>query len=131
MTKAYRVMFLGLRNGEDQFRKKMAGVGVSSDMVQGMIQKAPMIMKEWLHLRDARSLAESIQEAGGRVTIQEQGVFGESKRFDKQVEIAPFEDFILCPECGFIQRKAGACAKCRFPLTKMDREEGNDGDCGP
>ena len=60
--------------------------------------------------------AEAVQGAGGKVTIQESGHFKESRHVDHSLSIASFQDFTMCPECGFKQPKDETCTKCGFRL---------------
>ena len=112
MVKKYRVVFLGLVESREHFIKGMSRLGVSSTMTGEIINKAPVILKGNMTLGHARQYADAIQDAGGRVHIQEQGFFEEQEKFSRSVDIEPFDSFIMCPECGHKQLKAGACIKC-------------------
>lgn len=112
MTKKYRVVFLSLISNEQEFRERMSTLGVSSRDVEQIIQKAPVVMKGGMTLGDARHYADAIQFAGGRVNIQEHGLLEEPNRTNRSFDITPFENFIMCPECGQKQMKDEACVKC-------------------
>lgn len=112
MDKKYRVLFLGLIGNEEDFRERMSKFGVSSPAVEQILQKAPVVLKGGMTLGDARHYADAIQYAGGRVNIKEHGVFEEPKRINRSFEIKPFENFIMCPQCGYKQLKEEVCVKC-------------------
>jgi len=118
MNKKYRVVFLGLLEGREKFIQKMSRLGVPTTMVEYIISKIPIVMKRDLTLRDARQYADSIQYAGGRVNIQEHGVFEEPVHNERFVDIAPLEQFIMCPQCGYKQIKDQACVKCGMAFSK-------------
>ena len=128
MIKKYRVVFLGLRENEEDFKREMSKLGVSSETVDHIIQKAPVEMKGEMTLGGARQYAEAIQNAGGKVNIQESGSFEEPDRLEKPFEIKSFESFTMCPECGLKQLKTEACVKCGFRLD--ERSEGSEEDEG-
>lgn len=112
MTKKYRVLFLGLVGDEEAFRARMSRLGVSIPNVDLMISKAPVILKGDMTLREARQYADAVQLAGGRVNIQEHGLFEEQETMNRSLHIKPLEDFIMCPECGYKQLRERACVKC-------------------
>lgn len=112
MTKKYRVLFLGLVENEEAFKKRMSNLGVSIPMVDQMINKAPVILKGDMTLREARRYADAVQLAGGKVNIQEHGLFEEQETINRSLHIKLLEDFIMCPECGYKQLREKACAKC-------------------
>jgi len=112
MNKKYRVVFLGLIEAENNFRQRMSSFGVPLEMIDKIIDMAPVIMKADMPLRDARQYADVIQNAGGRVNIQEHGYFEGTRSTDNSFDIEPFENFIMCPECGHKQRKIEVCVKC-------------------
>jgi ribosomal protein L32 len=95
VTKTYRVLLLGRIEEKQDFEEKMEKLGFSP-------------------LGEAREYAEAIQEAGGRVNIQEDGVSEEFNRLHPPIEIRSLQDFTMCPECGHRQIKAQACEKCGF-----------------
>ena len=120
MNKKYRVVFLGLLEGRENFIEKMSRLGVSPTMVEHIISKTPIVMKRDMTLRDARQYADSIQYAGGRVNIQEYGVFEEPDNNERSVDIAPLKNFIMCPQCGYKQLKDQACVKCGMVFVKSE-----------
>ena len=114
MVKKYRIIFLGLLQSLQCFKERMSTFGIPSTTVEQIVQKAPVVLKAELTLADARQYAEAVQLAGGKVNIQEQGLFEEPDRPSKSVEIKPFEYFTMCPECGYKQPKGEACVKCGY-----------------
>jgi hypothetical protein len=124
MDKKYRILFHGLIGDEQAFKARMRRLGALPETVDTMITKAPVILKKGLTSRDARRYADAVLEAGGRVTIQEDGCVEASVRTKPQVRIAPFEDITLCPECGLKQPKGKTCPKCG---TRLRKTEGGPG----
>ena len=118
MTKKYRVLFLGLVGNEEAFRARMSRLGASMPTVDLMISKAPIILKGGMTLKEARLYADAVQLAGGKVNIQEQGLFEESETMNRSLHIKPLEDFIMCPECGYKQLREKACVKCGHLFDK-------------
>jgi ribosomal protein L32 len=114
VTKTYRVVLLS-RLGESQdFEQKMEKLGFAPDHLRDLIAEAPSALKVGLPLGEAREYADAVQEAGGKVNIQEDGVSEELSRPHSPVEIRSLQDFTMCPECGHRQIKAEACVKCGF-----------------
>lgn len=126
MTKKYRVLFHRLIRDKELFRARMVRLGVPAETVEKIVQKAPVILKEDMTLGSARRYADAVQEAGGRVTIQEYGNFEGSGRINRPVSIASFRDFTMCPECGFKQPKVEICVKCGFKLKRVEKEHGRE-----
>ena len=118
MDKKYRIVLLGLLKGPEEFEQGMSGLGAGFAAIEEIIQKVPVVLKGGMTLREARAYADAVQEAGGRVNIQEHGFFEESRQLRNEVEIKPLEKFTACPECGFKQLKGGACVKCGFVFEK-------------
>ena len=114
MTKTYRIVLLGRIEEKQDFEEKMEKLGFSLGRVQDLIASVPSVLKVGLPLGEAREYAEALQEAGGKVNIQEDGVSEESKRTHPPIEIRSLKDFTMCPECGHRQIKADACVKCGF-----------------
>lgn len=112
MDKKYRVVFLGLFESKADFVQGMSMLGVPPAIVEDILQKVPVVLKRDMTLGDARQYADAVQDAGGKVNIQEHGHFEETKRINKPFDIKPLENFIMCPECGYKQLKAEACLKC-------------------
>ena len=92
----------------------MSRLGVSADVGARIVRKAPVILKGEMTLGEARQYADAVQVAGGRVQIQNSGIFEEPSRGNSSFDIPPLEHFTMCPECGYKQMKAGACVKCGF-----------------
>lgn len=122
--KKYRVIFLGIIHDEEVFRQNMSGLGVSSEMVAFMIQKAPVVLKGEMTLGDAREYAEAVQNAGGRVKLEEHGFFREPERMNSPLYIRSLKHFIMCPQCGYKQIKGTACVRCGFLLGEDKNKEG-------
>jgi ribosomal protein L32 len=114
VTKTYRVVLLGRIEEKQDFEEKMEKLGFSSGSARDLIEKVPSALKAGLPLGEAREYAEAVQEAGGKVNIQEDGVSDETKRLHPPIEIRSLKDFTMCPECGHRQLKADACVKCGF-----------------
>ena len=108
----YRVIFLDLVECKDTFIEGMSRFGASKETIVQVIQKAPVILKEGISLGYAKKYADAIQEAGGRITIEEQRLFGVKQKSDSSFQIEPLENFTRCPQCGHKQLKADACVKC-------------------
>jgi len=112
MIKKYRIVLLSLLKSEEEFKQGMSRLGVSPTTVEQIILQAPVVLKGNMTLRDARQYADAVQHAGGRVNIQENGLFEEPARINRSPDIKSLENFTMCPECGFKQLKAKACVKC-------------------
>ena len=87
VTKTYRVLLLGRIEEKQDFEEKMEKLGFSPESVRELIAKAPSVLKVGQPLGEAREYAEAIQEAGGRVNIQEDGVSEEFNRLHPPIEI--------------------------------------------
>jgi hypothetical protein len=121
MAKKYRVIFHGLlKKNREAFEAGMLRLGAPAETVSKMFEKPPVILKGDLTLGYARRYADAVQDAGGRVTIQEHGDFEESGRANAAVSIAPFNEFTMCPECGLKQPKGEACKRCGFRFKNRD-----------
>lgn len=116
MTKKYRVVFFGIAHEPAVFRQNMAKLGVPRPALDKYIEKAPVVLKRDLGLADARRYAETIINAGGLVNIQETGEFLEAEPSPQKQNIPFNEDFVICPNCGFKQKKADCCMRCGFDL---------------
>ena len=119
MTKKYRVVFFGLIGSEEAFRDRMSTLGVSSPTVDEIIEKAPVILKGGMTLKDAGHYADAVQLSGGEVNIQEYGLIEEPGRTNKSLNIQPLESFVMCPECGYKQLKEKACVKCGYVFKRV------------
>jgi len=114
VTKTYRVLLLGRVEEKQDFEEKMEKLGFSPGHLQSLIAETPCALKARLPLGEAREYAEAVQEAGGKVNIQEDGVSEEFKKVHPPMEIRSLKDFTMCPECGHRQLKSEACVKCGF-----------------
>ena len=110
--KLYRVMFQGLVAPESEFRERMSSLGVESKAVDRVLSDAPVAMKSALTLGEARQYAETVQEAGGRVLIQEQEKARAAPEPVTRLSIPSLGQFTVCPRCGRKQVKGGACERC-------------------
>ena len=122
MTTGYRIVFHGLTGDSETFENRMAQLGVPSETVGKMIEMAPVILKGDLSFEGTTRYVEAVQGAGGKVTIQKQKDVKSSSPGTHSISVPPFEDFTMCPECGFKQPKAESCAKCGFGLDKEIKE---------
>ncbi|UCE33501.1 MAG: hypothetical protein JSV55_09455 [Deltaproteobacteria bacterium] len=120
MTKQYRVVLLGFKDDADAFRDNMAKLGVAYDTLDKYIRKAPIVLKRDLDLADARRYADAIINAGGFVNIQETGEFPETPSPADNRPNLPDPDYVLCPNCGFKQKKEDCCVRCGFDLDISD-----------
>lgn len=116
MKKTYRVIFQGLVAGEEAFREGMRALGVYRQVVDRLLQSAPVVMKQDMPLKDARRYAEAVQDAGGKVSIQEHGRIRDEQRPSSAGRIPLLEAFTECPECGLKQLREKACERCGRPL---------------
>jgi len=114
MDNRYRVIFSNLLKEKDEFKHRMLRLGVSGDVSEEIIKKAPVILKGNLSLRDARIYADAIFEAGAKVTIHAEDAVDEGDNNMASSLIVGMKDFIMCPQCGHKQVKSGACIKCGF-----------------
>lgn len=130
MVKKYRVVLQKLLGEEDVFKARMVDLSAPPDIVDKMIRENPVILKGDLTLGAARQYADAVQGAGGRVTIQEYGYFKDSMRINCSNSIASFQDFTMCPECGFKQRKGKICVRCGYILEEGKKEQGRQNDSG-
>jgi len=117
MAKKYRVIFFGITVDTEVFRQNMAKLGISDFTLDKYTKKAPVVLKRDLTLPDARRYAEAIINAGGLVNIQETGEFPETKSSAKKMGISSNQDYIVCPNCGFKQKKENFCVRCGFDLN--------------
>ena len=119
MDKKYRVLFLGLKGNPENFKEGMTKLGVDVAIVDRIVRKAPVILKGDMTLGDARKYADAVSHAGGRVNIQEHGLFDEPMRSSRPLDIKSLGKFIMCPECGYKQLKGALCERCGFLLFQQ------------
>lgn len=115
MSKRYRVIFLGLLKTEEFFKEKMSMLGVSPEVSEEIINKAPVILKEDTSLEYLTKYAKAVSNAGGKVDIRSCKT---AKSDDANVNIEPLKNFTLCPQCGYKQLKKKLCEKCGFSFIK-------------
>ena len=114
MAKKYRVIFHGLSGNKEQFTARMIYLNARPELVDKIINGAPVILKEGLSLEISMRYASVVQKAGGRVEIQE---YEQHKNpVVHKISIAPFNDFTMCPECGKKQLKRQSCIRCGCTL---------------
>ncbi len=116
MKKTYHIVFQGLSAPEETFRERMEALGVEPETVTRILGHAPVIMKQGLTLGPARLYAEAVQEAGGKVTIQEYGWIHESEWPAARSNIPSLDEFTMCPQCGMKQLRKALCERCGCPL---------------
>jgi len=117
VSKKYRVALFGITVDTELFRQNMAKLGVSGSTIDKYIKKAPIVLRRDLRLADARIYAEAIINAGGLVNIQETGEIPETKSSAEKISISSNEDFVICPNCGFKQKKEDFCVRCGWILS--------------
>ena len=130
MVKKYRVLFHGLIEDKTSFKTQMTRLGAPSGTVDKIIHEAPIILKGDLTLGGARQYAAGVQDAGGMVTIQENGYFEESTRIVSSNSFASFRDITMCPECGLKQPKGKICERCGFKLKNEEKGQGKQNSSG-
>ncbi|MBN1627633.1 MAG: hypothetical protein JW944_14005 [Deltaproteobacteria bacterium] len=118
MDKRYSVIFFNLLKDKDEFKHRMLRLGVSGEVSEEIIKKAPVILKKNLSLRDARIYSDAIFEAGARAAIQAEDHADEDTNKDASSVIVGMKDFIMCPQCGHKQVRSEACIKCGFVFKK-------------
>jgi len=123
MSKTSRVVFHGLIEEKESFKKRMFALGVPPEMVEIILSKAPVILKSGMSAEEARRYAHAVQEAGGKVTIQEYEGFEESRQESLPVSIPTFGDFTMCPECGLKQPRGETCERCGYAFIKKEPVE--------
>jgi hypothetical protein len=130
MNKKYRVLFHGLIEDKAVFKTQMKHLGVPSGTVDRIIREAPIILKGGFTLAGARKYADVVQDAGGIVTIQENGYFEESTRIEVSNSFASFKDITMCPECGLKQPKGKICERCGFKFKDEEKGQGRQNTSG-
>ena len=96
----------------------MSRLGVPEDMVEQIISKAPVILKENLPPDYAKQYAEAVNRAGGKVDIQECDIFDATEQVEVSLRIEPLKNFIMCPQCGHKQLKTDVCRRCNLVLEE-------------
>lgn len=117
MAKKYRIVLFGVNVEEEVFRQNMAKLGVSGSILEDFMEKAPVVLRRDLNLADARRYAEAIIDAGGLVHIQETGEFPDTRPSYEKISASSQEDFVICHNCGFKQKKGDCCVRCGFDLN--------------
>jgi len=121
VAKKYRVVLFGVNIDEGVFQQNMARLGVSSSELNAYIEKAPVVLVRDLNLANARRYAEAIINAGGLATIQEAGEFLETRPSYGKPGVSSQEDFMICHNCGFKQKRSSRCVRCGFDVTSTPR----------
>jgi len=116
MVKKYRIIFLGLYETRGIFSTGMSQLGVPETVVEQIISKAPVILKEDLSPGYAKQYADAVHHAGGKVDIQEYNIIDKSKQVKATLRIEPLENFTMCPQCGHKQLKTDVCNRCKLVL---------------
>ena len=110
--KRYRVLFLGLLDDAERFKKNMMGMGVRPDLSEKILQRAPVFLKAGMVLGDALKYAEAVQKAGGKVKLLADDASAESQHVSRPNAIKPFDFFTMCSQCGHKQPRAERCVRC-------------------
>ena len=114
MDKHYKIIFSNLLKDKVYFKSQMILLGVSEEISEEIIAKAPVILKKNLSPGEARRYADALFEAGGRVIIQVEGSLDNSEKNGPSPGIVTLKHFIMCPQCGHKQVKSEACIKCGY-----------------
>ncbi len=112
MEKRYLCIFRGVNGDEARFKEEMHRFGLSEEFLDRLMARAPVVVKRGVQLKEARKYFDILQDAGGIVSIVENGVSTEEGKRRGVTRIAPFEAFVMCPECGFKQPASTRCVKC-------------------
>ena len=115
MAKKYRVALIEITADTEVFKQNMAKLGVPESTLAKYIERTPVVLKRDLSLEEARRYSEAIIDAGGLVHIQETGEFFPEPSVE-QGSLPVNQDFVLCPNCGFKQKKDAVCVRCGFDL---------------
>jgi hypothetical protein len=114
MDKTYRIIFSGLVSDVESFKRKMLRLGVTGNVSEGIIKKAPVILKQGLSLKDARAYADAVIQAGGKTTIQAESQPQENQEKSALSNVISLKSFTMCPQCGYKQLKTERCIRCGF-----------------
>lgn len=119
MPKRYCVIFQGLMSDQERFRHRMAALGASPDVLERMMSRAPLVVKEDLTLEQAKRYSDLIRGAGGKVAIYDRG-WGErhAHRLSHPWAVAHFEKFTPCPRCGLKHLKGETCPRCGLMISE-------------
>jgi ribosomal protein L32 len=119
MTKRYCIIFQGVLVGHERFRQRMGALGTSTDVLDRMMSRVPLVVKDDLTLGQARRYSKLIREAGGKVAIYDRG-WGEplEHRQGHPWAVAHFERFTPCPRCGQKHLKGETCPRCGLMMRE-------------
>jgi len=122
MTKRYCIIFQGVLAGHERFRQRMAALGASADVLDRMMSRAPLVVKDELTLGQARKYSELIREAGGKVAIYDRG-WGEhlEHRMGHPWAVTHFERFTPCSRCGLKHLKGETCPRCGLMVGEQTK----------
>ncbi len=115
MDRKYKVVFFDLIEEKEFFKEKMLILGVSLEVSEEIINRAPVTLKVDASLEYLKKYAKAVSDAGGRVNIRP---LKAGNSHDDIINIEPFENFTLCSRCGHKQLKKKVCVKCGYPLKK-------------
>jgi len=121
VDKKYRVVLFGVNVDEGVFQRNMARLGVSSSVLKNYLEKTPVVLIRDLNLADARRYAEAIIDAGGLANIQETRGTPQTMPSYGNPVVPSQEDYMICSNCGFKQKKAPRCVRCGFEVTSSLR----------
>lgn len=114
-SKRYQLLFRGVAGDRDSFKAKMVQKGVREFLVEQMLIRAPVIIKQNLSMELARKYADSLARMGARVTILDQASPGKDVAAGSVP--TPMSGFAPCPHCGLIQSQNDVCPRCGLNLV--------------
>jgi hypothetical protein len=117
MNKVYRVIFIGLRQTKEYFKKRISVLGVTPEVADTMLEKAPVILKEAESLEYIKRYARAIINAGGNVDIR--SYYSAGLKETEPGLIPGMSSFTQCPRCGHRQPKKELCVRCNFNLSQV------------
>jgi ribosomal protein L37E len=120
VKRRYCVIFIDLDKERDFFISGMSGLGVDSETAVKILQKAPVILKSNMSFEEAKRYASAVIRAGGRVKLEGYSILGNGQ-VNQSLTIKTFENFIMCPQCGYKQLDGSTCMRCGFSFSKQNR----------
>lgn len=127
MDKRYCVIFQGVLTGHERFRQRMEDLGTSPDVLDRMMSRAPLVIKNDLTLGQAQRYSELIRGAGGKVAIYDRGWGARlERRSGHSWEVKHLEKYSPCPRCGLKHLKGESCPRCGL-MTNEETEYGRAG----
>jgi hypothetical protein len=120
VKRRYCVIFKDLIKEKEFFISGMSGLGIDSKTSVKILEKAPVILKADLTFEEAKRYAGAVNRAGGKVKIEGYSVF-ENEQINQSLKIKTFENFVMCPRCGYKQLRKSSCARCGFSFSNQNR----------